>query len=255
MENWRDHGIVLSVRAHGESGAVISLLTEQYGRHNGYVRGAGSSKNRGVVQPGNLVHVSWSSRVADQLGAFTVEPGRALAAPLMADPLRLGALISACSLCEVTLPEREVHPGLFHGLLALIETLDGDAWGPAYVLWEIAFMRELGFGIDLGRCAGGGDPATLAYISPKSGCAVSLEKGEPYKDKLLPLPDFLKPGGGEMDDVQVMAGLRLTGYFLEHWVFAQHTKGIPEARVRFQERFQNMMENPANSMVFRTENA
>ena len=236
MESWRDTGIVLSVRSHGENGAVVSLLTETMGRHAGYIRGMGSSKLRGVIEPGNLVSAAWSSRVSDGLGTFELEPARAIAAPLMGDALRLGALISACSLCDAALPEREVHAGIFNGLLALLDHLDGPAWGPAYVMWEIAFMRELGFGLDFTRCAGGGDAKTLAYISPKSGCTVSAEKAEPYKDKLLALPDFLKPGGSSTETDDIIKGLLLTGYFLEHWVFAQHTKGVPEPRLRFQER-------------------
>lgn len=255
MENWCDRGIVLSVRPHGESGAVVSLLTENYGRHAGYVRGIASAKLRGVAEPGNLVSAAWSSRVSDHLGAFVIEPERALVAPLMQDPLRLAALISACSLCDVSLPEREAHPGLFNGLLALIEALDGEVWGPAYVLWEIAFMRELGFGLELNKCAAGGDTATLAYVSPKSGRAVSAEKAEPYKDKLLPLPDFLKPGGSAMGDEEVLRGLEMTGHFLEHWVFAQHTRGVPEPRLRFQERLKKTLENGGNPMVFSGQSA
>ena len=238
MENWQDQGIVLSVRGHGEHGGVVSLLTENNGRHAGYVRGVSSSRLRGIVEPGNLVVASWTSRVADQLGSFTIEPLRALTAPLMSDPLRLAALISACSLCDACLPEREGHPGLFYGLLALLETLDGEAWGPAYVMWEIALMRELGFGLDLSHCVAGGDNATLAYVSPKSGRAVSEEKAGPYRDKLLPLPDFLKPGGSSIELDEILRGLQMTGYFLEHWVFAQHSKGIPEPRRMFQERME-----------------
>jgi DNA repair protein RecO (recombination protein O) len=235
METWRDHGIVLSVRSHGESGGVVSLLTERYGRHAGYVRGASGSRLRGVIEPGNLVTAEWSTRVDGGLGAFAIEPERSITAPLMGDPLRLGALLSACSLSDQILPEREVHPALFHGLLALLDTLEGEAWGAAYVLWEIALMREMGFGIDLSRCAGDGRDDDLAYISPKSGCAVSAEKGEPYKDKLFPLPDFLKPGGSAMDLPEIEKGLVMNAFFLEHWVFV-HGKSLPEARVRFQER-------------------
>ncbi|HEY8189511.1 MAG TPA: DNA repair protein RecO [Micavibrio sp.] len=237
MENWRDHGIVLSVRAHGESGAVVSLLTEGHGRHAGYVRGPASSKLRGVIEPGNLVNAAWSSRVSDHLGSFVIEPERAITGPLMNDPLRLSALISACSLCDAALPEREGHPGLFHGLLALLDTLEGEAWGASYVMWEIAFMRELGFGLDLHGCAAGGDSAALAYVSPKSGRAVSAEKAEPYRDKLLELPDFLKPGGSSIADDEILKGLKMTGYFLEHWVFA-HGKALPEPRARFQARME-----------------
>lgn len=238
MESWQDHGIVLSVRSHGENGGVVSLLTENYGRHAGYVRGVAGSRLRGIVEPGNLVSASWSSRVEGQLGTFTLEPERAITGPLLGDPLRLAALISACSLCDVALPERELHPGLFHGLLALLDMLEGEAWGPAYIVWEIAFMRELGFGLELNKCAAGGDPATLAWVSPKSGRAVSEAQAVPYKEKLLPLPDFLKPGGSVIDNDEVLKGLKLTGYFLEHWVFV-HGKALPEARIRFQERLEN----------------
>lgn len=241
MENWRDHGIVLSVRPHGESGAVVNLLTEDHGRHAGYLRGISSQKLRGVVEPGNLVSAAWSSRVSDQLGFYVLEPERAITGPLMGDALRLSALISACSLCDAALPEREVHPGLFHGLLALLETLEGEAWGASYIFWEIAFMRELGFGLELNKCAGGGDVTTLSYISPKSGRAVSAEQGEPYKDKLLPLPDFLKPGGSDTGMEEILRGLVMTGHFLEHWVFAQSTKGVPEPRRRFQARVENTL--------------
>ncbi len=241
MENWRDHGIVLSVRPHGESGAVVSLLTEQYGRHAGYVRGIGSAKLRGVVEPGNLVSAAWSSRVTDQLGFFVIEPERAITGPLIGDPLRLAALISACSLCDAALPEREVHPGLFHGLLALLDGLESEEWGASYIFWEMAFMRELGFGLELNKCAGGGDVSTLAYISPKSGRAVSLAQAEPYKDKLIPLPDFLKPGGSDTGLAEVLRGLVMTGHFLEHWVFAQSTRATPEPRLRFQVRVENAL--------------
>jgi DNA repair protein RecO (recombination protein O) len=242
MENWRDHGIVLSVRPHGEGGAVVSLLTENHGRHAGYVRGISSSKLRGVTEPGNLVSVAWSSRMSDQLGAFVIEPERAITGPLMSDPLRLAALISACSLSDAALPEREGHAGLFHGLLALLDALEWEAWGPSYIIWEIAFMRELGFGLELNKCAGGGDVSTLAYISPKSGRAVSQAQAEPYKDKLLPLPDFLKPGGSSIEPDEILLGLQMTGHFLEHWVFAQSTKGVPEPRLRFQARLEKSLQ-------------
>lgn len=236
MEQWQDQGIVLSARAHGESGAVVSLLTEAHGRHAGYVRGAHSSKMRGLLEPGNLVGVIWQTRVDGNLGTYTLEQERNLAGGLMDDPLKLGALLAACSLCDAALPEREGHPGLFHGFLALMDAMDGDIWGAAYVMWEIALLRELGFGLNLTRCAGGGSAERLAYVSPKSGHAVSAEAGEPYKDKLLPLPAFLKPQRGEATLDEILKGVAMTGYFIEHWVFAQHRSGPPEERRRFQER-------------------
>jgi DNA repair protein RecO (recombination protein O) len=237
MEQWRDQGFVLSVRPHGEGGAVVSVLTENHGRHAGYVHGAQSSKKRAMLELGSLVSCEWASRVEGQLGTYTLEAEGGLPHGILDDALKLSALLSACALCDSALPEREGHPGLFHGLKTLIEMMNNDVWAAAYVYWEIAFLKELGFGMDLTRCAGGGDAGALAYVSPKSGRAVSYMAGEPYKDKLLELPAFLKPNGGPADEVEICKGLKMTGYFLEHWAFAHHTKGVPDPRLRFEERY------------------
>lgn len=238
MENWQDQGIVLSVRPHGEGGAVVGLLTEGHGRHSGYVHGAQSSKKRAMLEPGSCVSCVWQSRTSDALGHFTLEPERGLPGGVLDDPLKLGALLSSCALCDAALPDREGHPGLFHGLSTLIGAFDSDHWGAVYVMWEIALLKELGFGLDLVRCAAGGDATTLSHISPKSGCAVSEAAAKPYKERLLELPDFLKPQGGQGAEEEIIKGLRMTAYFLEHWVFTHHTKGVPEARIRFQERYE-----------------
>ena len=242
MEQWRDQGIVLSARGHGEAGAVVSLLTESHGRHAGYVQGGQSKRLRGVLEPGSMVSASWSSRVSDGLGAYALEQERHMAALLMHDPLKLAALQSACALCEAALPERQSHPGLFYGLKALIETMNEDIWAAAYVMWELALLREMGYGIELTKCAGGGDPESLEWVSPKSGHAVSRAAGAPYKEKLLPLPSFLKPQKGDVSDEEILKGLRLTGYFLEHRAFAHHSRGVPEERLRFEERFAKTVE-------------
>lgn len=249
MENWEDQGIVLSVRSHGESGAIISLLTENNGRHAGYIRGVHSSKMRGVIEPGNLVDARWQARVSDNLGSYQLEPLKSYSPQIMTDSQKLAALQSACSLCDYALPEREGHAGLFHGLIALFETLDTEIWGAAYIMWEIAFLSELGFSLDLTKCAGGGDDNALAYVSPKTGRAVSYEAGEQYKDKLLEIPAFLKPNGGPPEIEDIYTGLKLTGYFLEHWAFTHHTKGVPEERLRFFDRIRKSVEKAENSCV------
>lgn len=243
MEKWQDQGIVLSVRGHGENGGIVSLLTEGHGRHGGYVRGAQGSKMRGTLEVGNLVDVNWQARTSDDLGAYTLELSSSPVSHFMQDPLKLGALQSACALCDQALPEREGHAGLFYGLSALFDALQSDIWGAVYVMWEIEFLKALGFSLDLSKCAGGGDDGALIYVSPKTGRAVSRDAGEPYKDKLLPLPDFLSPGAVSADDLGVLMGLELSAYFLEHWAFTHHTKGIPEARLRFQERFAKTVES------------
>ncbi|MFK7839215.1 MAG: DNA repair protein RecO [Bdellovibrionales bacterium] len=235
MDSFEDQGIILNVRSHGESGAVVSLMTEGQGRCTGYVRGAKSSKMRGVLELGNIVDARWQSRVSDGLGSYNFELSKSYAALFMQDPLKLAALQSACALVEAALPEREVHAGLFHGLDALFQTLETDIWSAAYVMWEIALLKELGFSLDLTQCAGGG-AGPLIYVSPKTGCAVSEAAGAPYKGKLLNLPGFLVGESG-FEGACIHDGLKMTGYFLEHWVFNHHSRGVPDARLLFAERF------------------
>ncbi len=237
MERWQDQAIILSVRPHGESGAIVSVLTERNGRCAGYMRGASSSKNRGTLEQGNIVDANWQARNADSLGSFSLEASRCTAARIMHDPLKLAALQSACSLCDQALPEKEGHAGVYNGLLVLLDILESDIWAAGYVMWEIALLKELGFSLDLSQCAGGGDKNTLAYVSPKTGRAVSYMAGEPYKDKLLPLPGFLKPNGGPDDAQDIITGLQMTRFFFEHWVFTHHSRGLPEGKIRLDLRF------------------
>ena len=234
--HWTDDGIVLSARAHGESSVVVQLLTRHQGRHAGLVRGGQGKRARGVFQPGNLVAANWSARLADHLGNYTCELVEAHAAGVLDDPNRLAALSAAAAVSETALPEREPHPACFEGFLALLTALPGDHWAEVYVRWELALLAELGFGLDLESCAAGGANDQLAYVSPKSGRAVSLAAGEPYRDKLFPLPGFLiGRGGGGTDEVE--QGLALTGFFLERHVYAPHHRDLPPARRRLAERF------------------
>ncbi len=243
MEQWTDQGIVLSARPHGEGGAVVSLLTENHGRHAGYVHGAMSSKKRGYLQQGSQVKAQWSARISDSLGTYTLEPERGLPEGVLEDSLKLAALLSACGLCDASLPERDGHAGLYHGFIALMEMLQTDHWSAAYIMWEISLLKELGFHLELGKCAGGGDIDTLCYVSPKTGRAVSKAQAAPYKEKLLELPNFLRPDnvrdGAVGDKEDIVRGLKMTGYFLEHWAFIHHAKGVPEARLMFEERYYN----------------
>lgn len=243
MEQWSDQGIILSVRPHGEKGAVVSVLTKEHGRHAGYVYGAASRQKQGMLQPGNTVSVDWSARVSDNLGTWSMEQTGSGAVAVMDDPLRLGALLSACALMDKALPERECHGSLYHGTEALIASLPGPVWDASYIFWELAFLKELGFGLDLLGCAGGGDDSDLVYVSPRTGRAVSGEKGEPYKDKLLHLPPFLvkkhPPNSEEM-----LQALVLTAYFLEHRAFVHNYDGLPEPRLRFQQRVERLYKTP-----------
>ena len=235
MIEWRDEGVVLGLRPHGETGALLQLLTRSQGRHAGLVRGGQGRRLGGVLQPGNRVQAVWRARLSEHLGAFTCELEEAVAARFLDEPERLGALRAALAVCEQALPEREPHPACYDGLLALIAALEGDHWGETYVVWELALLKELGFGLDLSRCAGGGNDE-LAYVSPRTGRAVSLAAGEPYREKLLALPGFLL-GKGSGGAQEVAQGLALTGHFLAKQVFGPQHQPLPPARERLAERF------------------
>jgi len=233
---WQDEAIVLGVRPHGEASTIVQLLTRSYGRHAGLVRGGQGARLRGVYQAGNLVNAVWSGRLAEHLGSFECELSRSYAAAVLDDPDRLAALVASTSVCEAAMPEREPHPACYEGLLVLLEALEGDHWAEVYVRWEMGLLAELGFGLDLTCCAGGGDNDQLGYVSPKSGRAVSLSAGAPYKERLLPLPGFLL-GRGEGGTKEVSDGLALTGFFVERHLFHPHNKPLPKARQRLAERF------------------
>jgi len=240
---WTDEAIVLSARPHGEAAVVATLLTRTHGRHSGLVQGGRSLKQRGNLQPGNRVSARWRARLADHLGSFTIEPIHNASAGILDDPLRLAGLLSACTVTEVALPDREPHEPVFHGLAALLDAFETPLWAPAYVRWELGLLQELGFGLDLDACAATGANDSLAYVSPRTGRAVSLSAGEPYRDKLLSLPGFLvgqSAGQGGGLDKEVLAGLDLTGHFLERNAFATRETPMPAARTRFIERYRKL---------------
>lgn len=236
MYEWQDTGIILSVRPHGESGGIVSLLTETQGRAAAYVYGATSTKKRGVLEIGNIVQVQWQAKGADQLGNFSLELEKSHAADVLDDPVKLTALQAACALADRSLPEREKHPSVFNGLSALLAAFSTDLWAASYIFWELGLLRELGFGLDLSRCVSTGAVDNLIYVSPKSGCAVSGAAGAPYEGRLLPLPPFLR-GQARFDDQDILDGLRLTGHFLLHRVFSLSNANLPEPRLRLEEKF------------------
>jgi DNA repair protein RecO (recombination protein O) len=233
---WRDTGFVLAARRHGESGVIAELLTREHGRHAGLVRGGQSPKLRAVLQPGNEVAAVWRGRLAEHLGSVSCELARAHAARILDDPDRLAGLNAAAALVVAALPEREPHPEVFQSFGALIEALDSRTdWPERYVGWERDLLAALGFGLDLGSCTVTGGTTDLAYVSPRTGRAVSRAAGLPYHDKLLALPGFLWREA-PADGGQVVLGMVLTGHFLTHHVFAPQGRTLPAARLRLAER-------------------
>lgn len=234
---WIDDAIVLSARRQGESSAVASVLTRAHGRHAGLVRSA-TRRNRGLLEPGNGVSARWRGRLAEHLGTLTCELTRAVAARLLGEPDRLAGLVSACAITETALPEREPCPALFAALEVMITRLiDSNDWTSDYVLWELHVLKELGFGLDLSRCAATGRNDPLAFVSPRSGRGVSLSAGEPYRERLLRLPAFLAGNATAATPADIAHGLALTGYFLARCVYGPQGRELPAARRRLGERF------------------
>jgi DNA repair protein RecO (recombination protein O) len=230
--DWRDEGILLSTRPHGETSAIIEVLTAAHGRHAGVVRGGASRKMAATLQPGTGLQLDWRARLDDHLGSFTVEP-RKSRAHLLSDRLALAGLLSACALLRVALPEREPHPALWGVTLALFDRFGDQGWTGAYLRWELRLLEELGFGLDLGSCAVTGATEGLAYVSPKTGRAVTAQGAGDWADRLLPLPVGLQ-GDGALSPAAVADGLRLTGFFLDRGLRpVLQDKPLPEARARF----------------------
>lgn len=230
---WSDEGIVLSVRLHGETAAVVEIMTRNHGRHLGLVHGGRSRKLRPVLQIGNHVDATWKARLADQLGHIAIELRHGYAAAAMDDAMALAGLSSLSSLMRL-LPERDPHPSLYEVTLFVLGFLDDPSvWPALYARWELALLNELGFGLDLSECAATGSNDALIYVSPKSGRAVSASAGEPYKDKLLSLPGFLTKGrSGHAGKDDIRAGLTLTGYFLQTRVLSPRGETLPDVRSR-----------------------
>lgn len=238
---WQDEGLILSVRPHGETAAVVEVLTRTHGRHLGLVYGGRSRKLRPVLQMGNHVDVVWKARIEDRLGMFTVELRKPLSLAVLDSGPALAGLTALTALAR-ELPERDPHPNLYEVTLFVLGFFDDDAlWPPLYVRWELAMLDELGFGLDLSACAATGSNDSLLYVSPKTGRAVSAAAGEPYKDRLLALPHFLSAdGGGHVGIDSVRDGLMLTGHFLLARIFAPRGDSLPEPRTRLIESLQRL---------------
>jgi DNA repair protein RecO (recombination protein O) len=229
---WTDEGFVLGARRHGETSAIVSVFSRAQGRHAGLVRGGMGRRLRPVLQVGNRVTATWRARLNDQLGSFAIELVAAEAARLLDRADRLAALAAAAAVADACLPERHPYARAYDAFAALMERLGAEvAWAPAFVRWELALLADLGFGLDLSACAVTGRNDGLAFVSPRTGRAVTAEAAAPYRDRLLALPGFLL-GAGPEDDQAVRDGLRLTASFLERHALAAAGRRMPEVRIR-----------------------
>ncbi len=234
---FEDDAYVLSARAHGETGAIVELLTARHGKYAAHVAGGASRRMKPFLQAGARTVVHYRARVSDQLGSAQLEPVGEGPSALFDDRMALAGLSAAAAVAAAALPEREPHPGVFLAFEALTAALMlPEIWPAVFVRFEAGLLQELGFGMDLSKCAATGEVDDLIYVSPRTGRAVSRKAGEPYKDRLLPLPPFMLSAQTGLAAGDVKAGLDLTAHFLELFVFGPVNRPLPPARVWLVER-------------------
>jgi DNA repair protein RecO (recombination protein O) len=232
---WRDEGLVIGVKRHGETSAIIEALTKAHGRHLGLVRGGRSARLQSLLQPGNSLGLVWRARLDEHLGSYAIEPLNLRAGRLIASGLALAGVSYLGALLRL-LPERDPHESLHEALEIIADHLDLAEVAPALIArFELQVLAECGFQLDLERCAASGSRDDLIYVSPKTGRAISAAAGAPWRDRLLALPAFLRaddsstaPTAGELADA-----FRLTGFFLERNLFGARGLPMPDARRAF----------------------
>lgn len=231
---WSDEGIVLGVRRHGEANAILELMTRAHGRHLGLVRGGAGPRLQAVLQPGNRIISTWRARLDEHLGHYQVEGLDARAASFLPLPHALYGMTHLAALSRL-LPERDPHPQVYTALDEVLDSLiDWRRAATSVVRFELLLLAELGFGLDLASCAASGRDDDLVYVSPKSGRAVSRQAGEPWKDRLLALPAFLRTlEAGDPSPHDLADGFALTGFFLLRHLLEPRGLGFAEARANF----------------------
>ena len=237
--DWRDTGILLSTRKHGETALILDVFTPTQGRHAGVLRGGTSRKLAPHLQPGAQLDLSWRARLEDHIGSFTVEPQRSRAAMALSNRVALSGMNALLAMLVFCLPEREPHLPLYTRSEAMLDLLgQPDLWPLGYLRWEMALLSDLGFGLDLSACAVTGATKGLVYVSPKSGRAVSAKGAGDWADRLLPLPPVMLGADPETTS-EIANALRTTGWFLENRLAkALHGKPLPAARGSFMDLLQ-----------------
>ncbi|MBE7210314.1 MAG: DNA repair protein RecO [Gluconacetobacter diazotrophicus] len=248
---WEAPAIVLSAAPYGEGGVVAHVFARERGSFRGLVRGGASRAQAAIWQPGNLIRADWRARLVDQLGTLKGELVHPCAAGAMNSAFCLAMLSAACAVADGALPEREAHPDCFEALITLLTLVgvnpaDGEGRGPAaLVRWEASLLRELGYGLDLSRCAATGEREGLDLVSPRTGRAVRSDAAGEWRDRMLRLPPLLMDPAVDGDPEQWRDGLALTGHFLARDVFGVRHRPVPAARVRLVDMVERMADGGA----------
>jgi DNA repair protein RecO (recombination protein O) len=241
---WTDEGVVLGAKRHGETSVILELMTRAHGRHLGLVRGGAGTRLRGVLQPGNALGATWRARLDEHLGHYSVEPLNLRAGSYLAAAHAVHGVTHLAALCRL-LAEREAHAAVYADLEAILDRLsDPHLAAPMIARFELNFLAELGFGLDLSSCAATGVTEDLIYVSPRSGRAVSRAAGEAYRDRLMRLPAFLSGETDPLSASDIADAFVLTGFFLDRHAFAPRGLPVPEARGRFVTALTSLVQTP-----------
>jgi DNA repair protein RecO (recombination protein O) len=246
---WSDYAIILSVWPHGENGVIASVLSENHGVWSGFVYGGMSRQNAPCLERGTLVHCHWQGNSETQLGRFSFEMENPYASHFMINRLKLQAMQSLCALCHGALPNKEPQSALYQTSILLFDYMSAEEdallWLQHYIRWEVIFLAQIGFALNLEECAETKSTQNLTHVSPKSGHAVCAQSAAPYHDRLLVLPWFLnrilrEEGAHALTHTDIQNGLKLTRFFLERRAFQQHSQGMPQERYDLETVFQSV---------------
>lgn len=233
MKEWQDIGIVLSAHKYGEQSLIVEIFTPEHGRHKGLLKLVGKARSASVWQTGNLLEVHWRARLEEHLGNYACEIIKPYCVSIFDDPVLLSGVSSLCGELSLLLPERDLFPNLFLQTKTLLDKLESPSWLADFCRWELLLLSELGFSLDLEKCALTGETENLAFVSPKTGRAVTAEAAAPWKEKLLPLPKFLQDEQLQPEGKDILSALNLTGYFLLRQTSDEE---LPSARSRLIDR-------------------
>ena len=236
---WESNGLILNFSKYNEKSYILEIFTEEHGKHKGIIRGLHSKNKRSIIEPGNEVFATWSGRLETHLGNYNVEPIKLWSSHVLQFKDKLSAISSICSLISLTMAERQPNPIIYFSSKKLIEIVASkrEDWIREYVFWEMQLLSEIGYGLDLERCAVTSKSSNLVYVSPSSGRAVTNEGAGDFRNKLLPLPKFMTDFKANYDNDDIYNALNLTEFFFKKRFFLSNNLNFPQSRNRLKELF------------------